>query len=215
MKKTLTVEEAIDLITPVGHNIYGPVDPLDSDSAHPKWSVVDSVEIAFKQIAGEHPKNWTAYIYSLEQIIRQQEVDTAFFMYWFQHVINSSMRKYLPNGDGVYVNDSYGPVFGSPLFCLGSLSAVVAYFTGEEAPNAHFTQFFVDASVPHKSHTFQEFSKKVLQDLTDFYNMPNMPYHMRHWLRHYIGNVKRVLFYQAFNELEAAFETESESVPVL
>jgi hypothetical protein len=210
MAKRLTLDEAVSMITPVGHHVYGPVDPLDSDSALPKWSTVDSIEVAFKQIAGEEPKNWGAYIFALEAVIRQHEVDTAFFMYWFQHVINTSMRKYLPNGDGAYPTDSYGPVFNSSLFCLGSLSAVVSYFTGSDAPNPHFEQFFAQASSDTKVSSFQEFSKKVMQDLTDFYNMPGMPYHMRFWLRNYIVNVKRVLFYRAFNALEAP-----EEVPVL
>lgn len=210
MSKGFTAEEVIEMITPYGHSIYHMVDPLDSDSVVPKWSRVDDIELAFKQIAGEHPKNWGPYIFALETVIRQHEMDTSFLMYWLQHAINIAMRSYLPNGDGVYVN-SYGPVYNSQVFSLGSLSAVVSYFTGTTEPSPHFQVFFADLSNETKIHSFKDASNKVMQDLTDFYNMPSMPNHLKHWLSNYIRNVKAVLYYRAFDILEA----DQTPVPVL
>lgn len=185
------------------HLLYFPVNALDSESVDVgNMSIVDALQAKFEEISTTN--DWTAYYWAVEQACRTYQQDISFLMYFLMHAANRSVRKYLPNGEGQYPPITTAYEYDAKFLTLGSLSAVISYFTGQTKPNEHFERLFSPYSRVESYHKqqFGTFATHVLDDLVGFYNFPGMPLHFKQWLVDYIAQVKAILFAQTISELE-------------
>lgn len=183
--------------------LYFPVNPLDEDSVHVgTQSIADALGEKFDQI--RTVDDWSSYIWALEHVCRTYQQDVAFLMYYLMHVAHRSVRPHLPNGDGAFPAIHATAPYDARFNSLGSLSAVITYFTGQTKPNEYFTRIFSPFSRTESIHhtSFSGFANLVIDDLVAFYHFPAMPAHFKQWLVNYISEVKEIIYAETLMQLE-------------